>query len=189
VSGRQKAEGRRQKAVGRTVVACFLLTAFCLLTSGCSQEWKKKFIRKRQKEVVAPQAILVLQPDHKAVFPPDVRYRQHYAFWKSWHGELLGSLGTIHKRDVRYMDGVISELRSMQVLLSGPPAERLKEILVELSNLQDRWERAPATSSAPVSHRSRLERLQREINKKFHYSEVKESIAPDPLGRADPSDG
>ncbi len=165
------------------------LLAGSLLLSGCSPEWKRKFIRKRQKEVVAPQAILVLQPDHKAVFPPDVRYRQHYAFWKSWHGELLGSLGTIHKRDIRYMDGVVGELRAMQALLSGRPAERLKEILVELSNLQDRWESAPATSSVPVSHRSRLEKLQREINKKFHYSEVKESIVPDPLGRPDPPDG
>lgn len=185
MNSRQKAVGSRQKTVGRLVVTCFLLTAFCLLTSGCNSSWRKKFIRKRKKEAAAPQAFLVLQPDHKAVFPPDVRYRQHYAFWKSWHSELLGSLGQIHKRDIRTMDGVIGELRAMQADLSGPPAERLKEILVELSNLQDEWESSPGNAPVPASHRTRLEQLQREISKKFHYSEVKESLV---LDRPDPSD-
>ena len=145
---------------GKILVAFVLIAAVSL--SGCSPEWRKKFVRKRKKEVAGPQAILVLQPDQKAVFPADVRYRQHYAFWKSWHGELLGSLGQIHKRDIRTMDGVISELRAMQTLLSGRPAERLREILVELSNLQDDWERAAPTSPMPVSHRGRLEKPRRE---------------------------
>src|SRR3954469_12934027 len=40
-SEKQKAEGRRQKAVGgreRTVFCCLLLSAFCLLFSGCRQD-------------------------------------------------------------------------------------------------------------------------------------------------------
>src|SRR5947199_7421833 len=40
-SKRQLAEGRRQKAVGgreRTVFCCLLLSAFCLLFSGCRQD-------------------------------------------------------------------------------------------------------------------------------------------------------
>ena len=164
--------------MGKRFLAAGLL--LCLLAAGCSPEWKKKFVRKRKKEVAGPQAILVLQPDPRAIFPPDVRYREHYAFWKTWHDELLGSLGQIHKRDIRYLDGVIGELRSMQALLSGPPAERLKQILVELSELQEEWERAPDTSQMPVSHRTRLEKLRREIGKAFHYSNVKDSLVPDP---------
>ncbi|MDO8730583.1 MAG: hypothetical protein Q7J69_05345 [Candidatus Omnitrophota bacterium] len=169
----------------RSIAFCLLFFVSCFLVEGCNSSWRKKFIRKKKKEVAAPQAFLVLQPDHKAVFPPDVRYRQHYAFWKSWHGELLGSLGQIHKRDLRTMDGVIGELRAMQADLSGPPAERLKEILVELSHLQDEWESSPGNAPVQVSHRTRLEKLRREISKKFHYSEVKESIV---LERPDPSD-
>lgn len=162
-----------------------LLCLLCLALQGCNSSWRKKFVRKQKKEAAAPQAFLVLQPDHKAVFPPDIRYRQHYAFWKSWHGELLGSLGQIHKRDIRTMDGVISELRAMQADLSGPAAERLKEILVELSSLRDGWESSRGVGPMPVSHRTRLEKLQREISKKFHYSEVKESLV---LERPDPPD-
>ncbi len=172
----------------RVTAFCLLSSLLCLLAlTGCNSSWRKKFVHTRKKEPAAPQAFLVLQPDHKAVFPPDVRYRQHYAFWKSWHGDLLGSLGQIHKRDLRTLDGVIGELRAMQADLSGPAAERLKEILVELSSLRDEWESSHGVGPMPVSHRTRLEKLQREISKKFHYSNVKDSIVPD-LGRSDPPD-
>lgn len=166
--------------VKRFLGAFLLVSAAGLLVCGCSPAWRKKFIRKRAKQAVEPQAILVLQPDPRAIFPPNIRYQEHYAFWKSWHSELLLSLGQIHKRDLRYMDGVIGELRAMQSVLSGEPANRLRQILVELSALQDEWERSPDTWQMPASHRTRLEKLQREIEKDFHYSDVKESIVPDP---------
>ena len=160
------------------IIAFGLLVGAAL--SGCNSTWRAKFIRKRNKNVGASPAILVLQPDYKAVYPPADRYREHYAFWKSWHSELLISLGQIHKRDVTYLNGVIGELRSMQAILSGRSAQRLHDILVELSDLQDQWERAPDTWPIPASHRTRLEKLQREIDNKFNYSDVKEEIVQDP---------
>ncbi len=160
------------------IIAFGLLVGVAL--SGCSHEWRAKFIRKRNKNVGAPPAILVLQPDYKAVYPPADRYREHYAFWKSWHSELLISLGQIHKRDVTYLNGVIGELRSMQAILSGRSAQRLHDILVELSDLQDQWQRAPDTWQIPASHRTRLEKLLREIDNKFNYADVKKEIVQDP---------
>ena len=162
-------------------VALFFLffLIICFSVTGCSHEWRKKFIRKRQKEVQPPQAILTLQPDYKAMVPAADRYREHFAFWKSWHGELLSSLGQIQKRDVRYLNGVIGELRTMQALLTGQPAQRMREILVELQEMEDKWSSAPSTWSIPISHRTTLERLQREIDKAFYYSRVKDSLAKD----------
>jgi hypothetical protein len=43
------------------------------------------------------------------MFPPSVRYQEHFAYWKSWHSELLASLGQIKKRDERYLSGAIEE--------------------------------------------------------------------------------
>jgi len=164
----------------RFLSACVLLLAACFLVSGCSPAWRKKFIRRHSKETGPPPAILVLQPDPRAVFPADIRYREHYAFWKSWHSELLLSLGQIHKRDIRYMDGVIGELRAMHAVLSGRSADRLREILIELSDLQDQWERSPDTWQMPAAHRTRLEKIQREISKDFQYGDVKEAVVADP---------
>ena len=161
-------------------LASFLCFSICLSVVGCSHEWRKKFIRKRQKEVQPPQAILTLQPDYKAMVPAADRYREHFAFWKSWHGELLSSLGQIQKRDVRYLNGVIGELRAMISLLTGEPAQRLREILTELQEMEDKWSSAPSTWSIPISQRTTLERLQRGIDKAFYYSRVKEFLVKDP---------
>ncbi len=160
-------------------LASFLCFSICLSVTGCSREWRKKFVRKHKKETAEPQAILSLQPDYKAMYPAADRYREHFAFWKSWHSELLSSLGQIQQRDIRYIDGVIGELRTMNSLLTGEPAQRMREILVELQEMEDKWSSAPSTWSIPISQRTTLERLQREIDKAFYYSKVKDSLVKD----------
>ena len=168
------------KRIPRGVLALGLLCLMiCLCVAGCSPQWRKKFVRKRKKEVASPQAILTLQPDFKAIYPATDRYREHFAFWKSWHSELLSSLGQIQKRDVRYLSGVIGELRAMQSLLTGEPAQQMREVLVELQDLSDKWDRTQGPWSIPVSERTKLERLQRKIDKAFHYSKVKDSLVKD----------
>lgn len=153
----------------------FASLSFC--AEGCSPQWRKKFIR-RSKDVVAPQPILVLQSEQQATYPPDVRYREHFAYWKSWHSELVNSLGNMRKRDLVNLSGVIGELRSLQELLKGPPADRLREILEELTPLQQAWSKDSGSLYAPAAMRSRLQQLQREIDKKFHYSKVKQCLPP-----------
>ena len=162
-------------SLARSLLCLFL----CLCVAGCGHEWRKKFVRKRKKEVETPQAILTLQPDYKAMYPTADRYREHFAFWKSWHSELLSSLGQIQKRDVRYLSGVIGELRAMQSLLTGEPAQQMRDVLVELQDLSDKWNRTEGPWSIPASERITLERLQRKIDKAFHYSKVKDSIVKD----------
>ena len=163
----------------------FQLAAFCLLAAvllaGCSPGMKSKFLRKR-KNAKPPQAILALQPDQKAVLPAADRYREHYAFWKSWHADLLNFYGQIQKRDVAYLTGAVGELRAMQRVLSGPPADSLGKILTELTDLEQEWKNATGPWAPAASTRSRLEQLQRQIQKKFHYSEVKEFIAQEAAG-------
>ena len=61
----------------------------------------------------------------------------------------------------------------MAELLSGPQADRLKEILNELGEIQSRWARSSGPWHVSTATRSRLERLQREVDKKFHYSKIK----------------
>ena len=163
----------------RRLLASLLCFSICLSMVGCSREWRKKFVRKQKKETAEPQPILTLQPDYKAMYPAADRYREHFAFWKSWHSELLSSLNQIHKRDLRYLSGTIGELRAMQSLLTGEPARRMTEILAKLQEMEDKWNKAPSTWSIPTSDRTELQRLQREIDKAFYYSKVKDSLVKD----------
>ncbi len=137
---------------------------------------------RKRKNPKPPQAILTLQPDQKAVLPAADRYREHYALWKSWHADLLNSYGQIQKRDVATLTGAVGELRAMQRVLSGSPAESLSEILAELTDLEQKWKSSTRPWAPSAATRTRLEQLQRQIQKKFHYSEVKEFIAQEDHG-------
>jgi hypothetical protein len=156
-------------------IAFFLL--LCVLAEGCGPQWRRKFIRKR-KVVNPPAPILVLQSETQAIYPPDVRYREHFAFWKSWHSDLVASLGKSQRRDLTTLTGTLGELRSMRELLTGAPADRLSGILEELSKVQESWSSKESGGfwSIPSPQRTRLTRLQREIDKKFHYSKIKNQL-------------
>lgn len=164
-------------------VFCLLFSVLCFLIDGCSPEWKRKFTRARKK-VQASQPILVLESDEKAMYPPDARYRQHYAFWKSWHSDLLDSYGQLRKRDVRYLSGSIGELQAMAQLLQGPSADRLKEILIRMTRIEDAWRTTPEPWNPPATTRTELDKIRREIEKKFHYSKVKKWIVTGPTPSA-----
>lgn len=170
---RRERPSRRAIRYLRITVSCLL---FAVSLTGCGPHWKQKFIRKG-KPVQTQQPILTLQSDIQATDPPEVRYQEHFAYWKSWHSELLDSLGQIRKRDLRYFSGMISELQSMAQLLSGPPADRLGEILVELHKLEKDWSESNPTGSPPPAVRTRLAQIEREIDKNFHPSKVKDSIS------------
>lgn len=157
-----------------------LLLAGCFLAAGCSPKWREKFIRKKKKAAPTQQAILVLQPDYKALLPVADRYREHFAFYKSWSSSLIDSYGDLRKRDKVNLQGVIGETEAMQGLLTGLPSVRLKEILRQLQQIEDQWERMPDTWTPPHSTRLKIERLTREVNRDFHYSEVKDSLIGDP---------
>jgi hypothetical protein len=52
----------------------------------------------------------------------------------------------------------------------------LEEILTELRRMEEGWALSPQTGYASSRVRSRLQQLEREINKNFHYSKIKDAI-------------
>lgn len=164
------------KKQAQTVIA-LLLVGVVFSAAGCSPTWKRKFVRARVKKSSAPQPIFSLLPEQEAAGPPAIRYQERFAYWKSWHSELLNSIGEIRKRDIRYLDGAIGELGSMTGLLrEGPEKQRLNEIITELAQLRDTWNKRDGYWMPLSKERTRLQQLGREIDKKFHYSKVKQSV-------------
>lgn len=170
--------------------ALVLLVILCLLVSGCSPEWKRKFVRKK-KDLEGPQPILVLHSGEQALHPSRARYREHFALWKSWQTDLIASLGQIRKRDLRYLEGAVAELESMHAVLTpGEPANRLQGIVAELSQLHDAWqERQGYPWQVPTREKLRLEQLMRQINGEYHYANVLESIPMPPPEEEEGAEG
>ena len=170
----------KASSIFKSVITCAAIGVLIISSAGCGPQWKKKFIRTRKGERAGPQPIFVLESEEKATYPPSTRYRQHYAYWKSWHTDLLETYGQLRKRDVRYLNGVIGEMRPMSELLSGEPGDRMKKILAEFVQLQEGWAKIPEPWAPSHATRTRLEQLRRIIDRDFHYSKVKKFLPPDP---------
>lgn len=166
-------EARKRFAI---VLLAFLFTVLSL--AGCGRNIQ--LIRKR-KPHAPPQPIMVLERNDQALYQPALRYQEHFAYWKSWHADLLNSYGQMRKRDLRNLSGVISELRAMEYILTGPPADHLRGILQEISAMEEKWRTEPDTWTPPSTFRNRLAQLMREIDKSFYYKKVKAWI-PEPKG-------
>ncbi len=165
----------RFQAVVRVTALLSLVSMLAAVGMGCSPRWKEKFIRKHKAKPVEP--ILVLASDEEALLPPEDRYREHFAFWKSWHLQLMEHLGTMRKRDIRNLSESAGELRAMVELLTGTPREELRKVTDELGDLEAKWRQKPSAGwRVSTATQSRLNQIKRLINRKYHYSRVKESV-------------
>jgi hypothetical protein len=121
----------------------------------------------------------------ESTVPPALRYQEHFTYWKFWHSELLIWLGQTRKRDLRYLDGTIGELKAMRSLLSGPPVDQLQSIVNELTDLEGSWGSAPEGMALSSATRSRLKQLERQIDREFHPSKMRTWIIPDGDGQVE----
>lgn len=150
-----------------------VVSLVCIMLVGSSGCGRKIQLIRKNKRINPPQPIMVLEPNDQALYQPALRYQEHFAYWKSWHSDLLGSFGQMHRRDLSNLSGVISELRAMEYILTGPPADHLRVVLQEVSAMEEKWRQEPDTWTPPPAMRSRLEQLMREIDKGFYYKKVK----------------
>ena len=188
----KKDQGRVRESMKRRVSRGWALVVVCavaLSAAGCSPAWKKKFIRKKKTPQGYNQPIFVLQTGTAALLPPPVLYKERYAYWKYWHRDLLATLGRTKKRDVRYLGGVIGELRAMSDILQESSADdRLIGIISELNKMHRQWRASLDSYRSSSIVRQKLERLQRELDRDYHFSKVKEWI-PDSWPRTEGSSG
>jgi len=165
----------RFQAIIRIAALLSLVSMLAAAATGCSPRWKEKFIRKHKVKAVEP--ILVLASDEEALLPPADRYREHFAFWKSWQLQLMEHLGTMRKRDIRNLSESVGELRAMAELLTGTPREELRKVTDELDDLEAKWRKKPSAGwHVSTATQSRLHQIKRLINRKYHYSRIKESV-------------
>ena len=79
----------------------------------------------------------------------------------------------------------------LTVLSPGEPADELREIIIELSDMEENWKSRRAHPwNVSVRERLRLEQLKRLINKKYHYSNLEtQIIKPEPEEEEEENEG
>lgn len=155
-----------------------LIVAVLAGATGC-ETVRRKFTRKRKKiEKVEP--IFALEQVYRPEHPPEVRYQAHFAYWKAAHDDLLDNLDqATQSRRMRAARQAVKELRAMQALLEGPPAEGLRYFVREMETIEHQVANPALGPPRLAVMRSTIESLRRRIDKGYDYHKVKAHLKSD----------
>jgi len=156
----------------KKTIAWFLLIFMLVNLTGC-EALAKKFRRKKKEEVKMPRMyqvkIYVKQPT------PEL-YRKHFAYWASWHSELIQELGENHKRDLLCIEQIVSNLKDMQNVLVPEKGKDLTPHIEKLAKVRDVIVTEDLTTANKTYVSRTLEREERFIKKEFTYKKVKDCL-------------
>ncbi len=152
------------------MVSIALLLAFNSM--GC-ESLRKKFTRKKKAPVKMPRFYQV--KEYKKVPSPEL-YKKHYSYWQSWQSELIKVLGANHKKDMRCIEEIVSNLKDMQNILLKEKADELEPRIARLSKVKDVIFGEDLSVANREFIKSTLEREDRYIRRDFHYTKVKDKL-------------
>jgi hypothetical protein len=151
-----------------------ILMVFFLLANlaGC-EPLRKKFIRKKKEPVKMPRIYQLKKYEKK---PTPELYQKHYAFWMTWQSELIKVLGENHKKDMRCIEEIISNLKDMQNILIQEKADKLQPHIDKLAKVKDVIFNEELTQANKDYVKRTLERIERAIKREFTYKKVKDFL-------------
>lgn len=140
--------------------------------AGCASI-QKKFTRKKKATVRAPKIYQVKKYEKK---PTPELYKKHYVYWESFQSEMIMVLGQNHKKDMMYIEHIISNLRDMQNMLVQDKAAELEVHIARLAKIRDILDKEDLTQFNRTYVMMTLERESRYIKRGFIYNKVKDSL-------------
>lgn len=156
----------------KKVIACIVLFFMIAGLSGC-ETVAKKFRRKKKEGVKMPR---IFQEKKYIKKPTPELYKKHYAYWSSWHSELIQELGDNHKKDKLCIEQIISNLKDMRNILVPEKGGQLTPHIDKLARIKD----IIANGEMSIANRTyilhTLEREERFVKKEFVYTKVKNSL-------------
>jgi len=162
----------------RTLRALAMMSLFLLpfLLSACDSGWEKKFIRKREKPPRKPQF------EVEAVQRPFPElYKEHFTYWKNWHGQLLQDLGTNHKRELMDVNEARRHLVYLQKYLHDDKARDIGKHVEEFDRVTKRLRESRMSGNDYEILKRRLESMQANIHRVAHPKRVKQFFLPTPI--------
>ena len=148
-----------------------LAIVFLAGLTGCDAV-QRKFTRK--KTVVKQPHFYQLKKYTRK--PSPELYKQHFAYWQSWQGELVQFIGDNHKKDERAIEEALGHLKDMQNLLIPSKAEAIEPHIDNMERAREIVLRGELSFANKDYVRSIVEREGRIIGKDFCYQKVKNDI-------------
>jgi hypothetical protein len=114
-----------QKGILTILILSLLISSF-----GCAS-LRDKFIRQSERSKKDDQ-IFQSTTD---IYPPDVRYNNHWIYYEIWSYEVVESIGDNHKKTYNSAQRALYNLKEMQLLLKEPKAGDLNPYIEEMASI------------------------------------------------------
>ncbi|MFA4991723.1 MAG: hypothetical protein WC569_03995 [Candidatus Omnitrophota bacterium] len=152
---------------------CLIVFMLCVSVAGCAGV-QRKFARKKKEE---PKPLpIVATYDYAKELRVDELYKKHFLFWKTWQGELIDRMGGGYKKRVECYDQIIANLIEMKKYLNDPKGLELEPFINEILSIDPSIRKIDLTRNETYRMRRLLEQTRRQIEKRFSYSDVKNSL-------------
>lgn len=153
----------------RRLLSIFMIFAILMNTAGCSEEWRKKFIRKKKTVTKKPR---IWQENKYAAVPNETLYSKHYNYAITWLSELSEDIGQNNKKDVRCAEEALSQMESMQYCLVPDKAKELDKHIKRVKDVRDTLKRGDLSYANKDYVRSTIEREERFLRSEFYYHKI-----------------
>jgi len=149
-----------------SIFALVLLVSF----TGCAA-LQRKFTRKKKKEEgrIVP---VITTYDYSKDLRVEELYKKRFLFWKTWHSELIDRMDAGHKKRNACFDNTLENMIEMRKYLASPKAEELDPYIKKMTDIDKDIKEDRLTKSEKYNIRQSLEKIKRQINKNFSFSDV-----------------
>jgi len=159
----------------RKILVIILIVLIGLEVTGCGP-LKRKFTRKKKKGTPPP---VYYELEKYSREPNMVLYKRHYIYWKTWQEELINKIGDKHKKDIRYADGIISNLQDMRRLLAKEKGHELTVFIDEMKKIKEKLNDRSLRGANKIRIKNTLEKRYRKIKREFSYTKVADYVLKD----------
>lgn len=155
----------------KKIFSSLLILAILINTAGCSQEWQRKFIRKKKNVAKKPR---IWQDKKYSREPTEALYTKHYNYTITWLSELSDDLGQNNKKDMRCIDEALGQIGDMRYCLVENKAKELDKHITRLEEVRDILKRNDLDHTNKDYVRSSVEREERFLRSQFYYNKIKD---------------
>lgn len=157
----------------RRWLSLLLILVIAASLAGCSEEWRKKFIRKKKDIAKKPR---IYQTKKYTKEPTEALYTKHYNYTISWLSELASDLGQNNKKDARCIEEALGQIKDVQFFLIPEKAKELDRHINRLKEVQDLILRRDLGQANMDYARRSVEREERFLRSEFYYNKIKKCM-------------
>ncbi|MDP3791178.1 MAG: hypothetical protein Q8R38_03935 [Candidatus Omnitrophota bacterium] len=153
----------------RKFLSIFIIFAILINTAGCTDAWRKKFIRKKKDVAKKPR---IWQDKKYTKEPTEALYSKHYNYAINWLSELSDDLGQNNKKDLRCAEEALSQIQDMQYCLIPDKANELDKHIDRIIEVRDILKRSDLSHANKDYVRSTVDREERFLRSEFYYRKI-----------------